>query len=636
MDFIRDTYEAFENGALATSGEIEAVALSAYIGTDDEPGPLHLINSPRVFVVTPFTIPFDRTGATGVFRYEARANYLAQSLTSLLRSPYSGEVYGYTPAPDPEISKQEFHYLGRTILEVDMQQSILRSSSQRPNDPGLFMAQWRFWVEDQLITTHDFVAPPLAAAHAGLQKREDDPMDQCLVMGGSAGKTSANPTTATSMAEEMTTTGETTSETTNAISKTTSGVPTAEKTTTAGETTTAPPTTLKTSFITTTSSADPTTIDSFTGPYPCVIKGGPRVETAHCMCSTTSDGESFVTTAPLISGKCTQYHEYPGSPTKAPPASPPDPTPFTLTMDNGAILAYTDQAEQIGVYPGGSYTYTLGKGTPSTIRPADPEQTASNNDGSFFCGDIDDACDRAVEKFDDDTIYKKYTTRVAFINDVFVNLVTFGQSVCQIKFDCGDWEKGGLNGKQIKDAYKHLKDTTNVTKCGARIPASTTAAPRSPRPTALARQLQLVDIYPGGKYTHTDGKGTPSTIRPPTPKATGTDDFDKESCYDLKDSCDRAASRFIDDFRYTDVAFYSSTEKRAIPFIPIFGSTDNGCSIIFSCKDYSKGGMTGKLVKDAYAELKKDTKCGTIYMDNSCAVVAQYCDDCYNEHQKTD
>lgn len=55
-----------------------------------------------------------------------------------------------------------------------------------------------------------------------------------------------------------------------------------------------------------------TPTDTYTGPYPCVNFGGPRVATPHCQCSTTTAGQQFVTEVPLVDGQCSSYHEYPG------------------------------------------------------------------------------------------------------------------------------------------------------------------------------------------------------------------------------------------------------------------------------------------------------------------------------------
>ncbi|SPJ78516.1 uncharacterized protein FTOL_06905 [Fusarium torulosum] len=486
-------------------GNADAVSVAALVGTDDAPGVLHSSNSPKVFVLTPFTSSDDRSvfGITTTYRYEERANALASNLGGIVPGSGDAVVLGYTRTNHGH-STEQYGSWGRAIVEYDMLEEVIMSvEDDTAMNMGLAMGRWRLWVEDQLVTSHKFyVLPPpgvpadtpAATPAAGAQKRaEEGGAHSCLVRGDSTDTASSGPTSteaatssdATSAAEttetsagpstetnaekttaEATTTDEATSkETTAKETSAETSAATVEETTT-GVTTTQPPTTLKTSFITTTSAAGTTTeTDTYTGPYPCVNFGGPRVETPHCQCSTTTAGQTFVTTAALISGQCHYYHEYPSpvtlAPTEAPP--PPEPTPFTTTKDDGAILAYTDQAIQVGNYPGGKYTYTAGSGTPSTIRPADPVQTDGNNKGSSQCHAIDNACDRAIDNFKDDVIYTEFASYYARIKSGFIIVASLGQAGCVVEFDCDDWSVGGLNGRQIKDAYQELKDTTGVT-----------------------------------------------------------------------------------------------------------------------------------------------------------------------------
>jgi hypothetical protein len=491
-------------------GNDNVVSVAGLVGTDENPGVLHAINSPKVFVLTPFTSSDDRSifGITTTYRYEERANALASNLGGIVPGSGDAVVLGYTRTNHGH-STEQYGSWGRAIVEYDMLEEVIMSvEDDTAMNLGLAMGRWRLWVEDQLVTSHKFyVLPPAgvpadvpaATPAAGARKRaEEDGAHSCLVRGDSTDTASSGPTSTeavTSAAEttetsagpstetnaekttaETTTTDEATSKETTAKETTAeTSAATVEETTT-GVTTTQPPTTLKTSFITTTSAPDTTTeTDTYTGPYPCVNFGGPRVETPHCQCSTTTAGQTFVTTAALISGQCHYYHEYPSpvtlAPTEAPP--PPEPTPFTTTKDDGAILAYTDQAIQVGNYPGGKYTYTAGSGTPSTIRPANPVQTDGNNKGSSQCHSIDNACDRAIDNFKDDVIYTEFASYYARIKSGIIVVASFGQAGCVVEFDCDDWSVGGLNGRQIKDAYQELKDTTGVNKCGSSYMSNT-------------------------------------------------------------------------------------------------------------------------------------------------------------------
>ncbi|KAM0268171.1 hypothetical protein ACHAPA_005253 [Fusarium lateritium] len=489
-DFDRRAFQALRDG---TDFAQSVVGL---IGTDNAPGPLNAIYSPKVFVLTPFTNPFfDPTGVTTTLRYQDRAQGLANNLARVIPgSGGQGYLLGYTRTNQAASTAQN-GYAGRAIVEVDMLERVLTTPNAPQGSLGLAVARWRLWVEDQIVTSQEFWIPDVTPA--GQQKREDNPNQECLVIGDSTATsagptseaTSAVETTETTKAEETTKVEETTSaaeettkveETTTAqetTPKETSAETTANVPTTADETTTKPPTTLRTSFITTTSAPDTTTAaadttttgDSYTGPYYCANKGGPNVATPHCQCSTTTEGQSFFTTAPLISGQCHYYHSYPASVTLAPTEAPepPEPTPFTTTKDDGAILAYPDQTVVIGNYPGGSYTRVEGSGDASTIRPADPVETDANSKGAGPCRSIDDACDRAIGNFNDDVIYTEFASYYARFNSGILVALTFGQAGCVVEFDCDDWSVGGLNGKQIKDAYQSLKDNNGVSKCGS-------------------------------------------------------------------------------------------------------------------------------------------------------------------------
>jgi hypothetical protein len=497
-EFNAKSFEALRDG----TADGAALSISSLIGTDENPGYLHSINEPKVFVLTPFTSEADTMfhGITTLYRYEERANALATNIASIIPGSTS-QVLGYIRTDARQST--EYGYWGRTIVEFDMLERVIQSAEEDTLlGLGMAMGRWRLWVEDYLVTSHEFfVFPPAAPAApaGGQQKRADeDAAHSCLIRGDSTGTASSGPTStdpATSAAEttttspttenaettetsagpttetkaEETSTGPTTETKAEETTRETSAETTHKETTTSDETTTKPPTTLMTSFITTTSAPDTTETDTYTGPYPCVNFGGPRVETPHCQCSTTTAGQVFVTTAALISGQCHYYHEYPSpvtlAPTEAP--SPPEPTPFTTTKDDGAILAFPDQTVKVGNYPGGSYTYTEGSGTASTIRPADPVQTDGNNKGSSQCHSIDNACDRAIDNFKDDVIYTEFASYYARIKSGIIVVASFGQAGCVVEFDCDDWSVGGLNGKQIKEEYQYMKDNTGVNKCGS-------------------------------------------------------------------------------------------------------------------------------------------------------------------------
>ena len=109
-------------------GTATAVSILALVGTAQAPGPLNAIYNPKVFVVTPFTSPEDRSkrGITTTYTYQARAQQLARQIVSIVPgSSDSGFVRGYSRTNEEE-STQEHGIAGRAILEVDPSRAFLR------------------------------------------------------------------------------------------------------------------------------------------------------------------------------------------------------------------------------------------------------------------------------------------------------------------------------------------------------------------------------------------------------------------------------------------------------------------------------------------------------------------------------
>ncbi|KAH7009573.1 hypothetical protein EDB80DRAFT_775982 [Ilyonectria destructans] len=312
--FSANAFEALRDGTP------KAQSITALVGDDANPGVLNAIYSPKVFVLTPFTGLNDPTGVTTQFRYQDRAQQLADNLAGIIPgSGGSGRLLGYTRTNE-YLSKADIGFWGRAILEVDALQSVLVSPFAHEGSLGLRIARWRLWVEDQLVTYQDFWAPDHNLLN-GNQKRQDSDVDACLIVGTGTDTTTAATSTATdATTTEATTTEAETTETTQTAETT------VESTTDITDIqTTTPPTTLQTSTRITTSAPDTTsdqetttTEDTFTGPVLCVNFGGPRVATPYCQCSTTTEGQTFFATAPLISNRCTGYTTFPSAVTVEP------------------------------------------------------------------------------------------------------------------------------------------------------------------------------------------------------------------------------------------------------------------------------------------------------------------------------
>ncbi|EWG50089.1 hypothetical protein FVEG_09416 [Fusarium verticillioides 7600] len=205
--------------------------------------------------------------------------------------------------------------------------------------------------------------------------------------------------------------------------------------------------------------------------YPCIPYGGPRVETPSCNCETTSDGERYVVTAPMISGQCADYTEFPMSLYTTPPPAP-EPTifkePFTRT-DAGTVLVYESYSLSYFAVNTIKVTATVGLGEASTVSTPLPTATNWNGDGSSICSSGDKnvrnavagACEAALNKFEDDTVYTDYVSRYERMGSI-LKVLTFGKAGCTVQFSCDDYGIG-MKGKDIKDLRRQQD---GLTRCG--------------------------------------------------------------------------------------------------------------------------------------------------------------------------
>ncbi|TVY74911.1 hypothetical protein Focb16_v005450 [Fusarium oxysporum f. sp. cubense] len=482
--------------------------ISTLIGTESAPGPLHSQFEPHVFVVTPFNTNQSPENPS-LYRYEARADQLANQVTGIIPGALYGGVYGYFPIGKVESTGRGF--LGRTIVEFDMFDGFIASEQDSTKIQPL--GRWRFWVEENLWFTHsfniyndfiDYAGDEAGVPSNGNQKRdENEAVHKCLVRGDSTANTSAGPsstdnttTSDASSTEKAATTFDATSatetsadsttdgETTETVGTTTTKDKTAEATTTRSDTS-LPTSTPSTLITTTRASSDAvtsgvtsdasTTSEEARTYYPCVIYGGPRVSKPYCQCSTTVSGKQYVTTASMIDKSCADYTSFP-SPvapvTDAPLTQAPIETPFTTTED-GTVLVYSAYTLEYFNLDSFHVTATGGYGAPSTVSTPLPSQTAVDNDGGGQCGTSDslskdgfgDACDRAINGFDDDTVYTGYTSRYSRLTKGILMFASVGQAACVANFECDDYGIG-MKGSDIIAAREKAKKDDGIWICG--------------------------------------------------------------------------------------------------------------------------------------------------------------------------
>ncbi|RGP62728.1 hypothetical protein FSPOR_9115 [Fusarium sporotrichioides] len=460
--FETNVFEVLRDGTLDAT---TATGISTLIGTESAPGPLHSQFEPRVFVVTPFNINQSPENPS-LFRYEARADQLANQVTGIIPGAISGGVHGYLPIGQVESTGRGF--LGRTIVEFDMLDGFITSTPSNRN-----------------------------------QKRaDDDAVHNCLVRGDStattsAGSSSTDKTTTseasstqkddtTSHATSATETADSTTdaETTETVGTTTTEDRTAEATTTQSDTSL--PTSTPSTLVTTTRTSSNAVISGVTSDasttseeartyYPCVIYAGPRVSKPYCQCSTIVSGEQYFATASMIDNSCVDYTTFP-SPvvpvTDGPLTQAPIETPFTTTKD-GTILVYSAYTLEYFNLNSFLVTATGGYGVPSTVSTPLPSQTAVDNDGGGECGTSDslskdgfgDACDRAINGFDDNTVYTGYTSRYSRLTKGILMFASMGQAACVAKFECDDYGIG-MKGSDIIAAREKAKEDDGIWTCG--------------------------------------------------------------------------------------------------------------------------------------------------------------------------
>ena len=185
-------------------GTANAQSILALVGTDQAPGPLNAIYSPKVFVLTPFTSDLDRQlySITTTLRYQARAQQLAQQIAQIVPgSGGTGSTLGYTRT-DQYLSTQNPGIAGRAILEVDPFQYWL-TTPNAPNSAGLQVGRWRLWVEDQLITYQDFWRPNTTPP-GGNQRRDVGYANPCASLASSSSTTATSSSTSKTSSDTST------------------------------------------------------------------------------------------------------------------------------------------------------------------------------------------------------------------------------------------------------------------------------------------------------------------------------------------------------------------------------------------------------------------------------------------------
>ncbi|KAJ5775420.1 uncharacterized protein N7511_000431 [Penicillium nucicola] len=439
--FIHEDYSPTDDGYFVTAafnslrdGTSFAQSVTGLIGTDQNPGVLNAIYAPKVFVLTPYTTEFDRQmfGISTKLRYQDRANDLAQRLANAIPgSGAQGTVMGYTRTSQ-QASTQEPGVAGRAILEVDPFQTWLTSEND-PNSAGLQVGRWRLWVEDQLITYQDFWLPHAEVSAGTLQKRDGG--SELLIHAkivifiqffGISIIHRINFVVIHRLIFHAIFRSELLIHAKLVIFIQFFGISIIHRI-------------------------------SFLGRTSLIFRN--------------NLGASHICTKPKFNSTYSKFVYYTTFPSSITPKSSATQAPTTATpepivkTEDGNIISYPSRTIEYGEVYGKQYTFTNGAGSPVTLETAAPTQTDVNNKGSSQCSSVDDACQRAYEQFEDDTVYSDFASYTAKIQSGMVMVASFGQAGCVAQYKCDDYGFG-MTGRQIKDAVEYMKDNDGIKKCG--------------------------------------------------------------------------------------------------------------------------------------------------------------------------
>lgn len=218
--------------------------------------------------------------------------------------------------------------------------------------------------------------------------------------------------------------------------------------------------------VTTTFSSSPatTTGPEPTGPYPCHHRGGPRIETPYCQCTTVTEGQTFFATAPLTDYVCAGYSTFPESVTPTAPTGP-----YYCHHRGGPNVEepYCQcTTETLGqtFYTTAPTTHFVCAGY--TEYPGEVQPTPTQVHGEEWrCDDARDSCQWALEQYDDDTVYTEAVARLAYEDTGFFDWLFNGDVGCVVNYECEEYGDG-MSGRQIKEAVDTLKNTEVEGECG--------------------------------------------------------------------------------------------------------------------------------------------------------------------------
>ncbi|KAM5383716.1 hypothetical protein ACJZ2D_001705 [Fusarium nematophilum] len=590
---------------------------------------LHSLNSPRIYVLSPWATDWDMlTGINTPLRYQARAQQIADALADAIPGS-TKDLLGYTRTNKDQST--ENGYMGRTILEVDVEESFWIT----PDSWAFNVGKWRLWVEQYMVSSSSFIVASSGVdmneffdfdgasatdAPGNLEKRQEanhNDLIECLAHTRTTAEATSTTAgaTATSTAAETTETASTSSgESIATTEQTSTGVSTAstnseESTVTTDETATTEST--ASSTVESTSTAEPT--GSSTVEFTSTAESTAEFTSTADFTTLTESIFSFSSTVTtfstaIISSRSTDSEESTSTSTTSTRTKPNIRTVtqdgMICTLVEGSLHPVCRPISTPTPNPDGTNVHVnkgciLINGSPRCA--SDAGSISSHYESSYNVASSPDEPYSTVlilSGFDsslDNHMHSKATCQLQARWPANYGDIYFGEDGC-------------LYDSQSNKIFDQCCSPPDVNNSG---PTTNPYCPPSP---------------PDAHQDHGnhDGSAICASIS--------------------KDTCLSAAQRYVDDViyhQYTSAVWPDDTGKDianaifpiAGPIVEDFFGINYGCTVIWTCDndDAFSRGMTGKQIKDSMLNiynLNGAKGCGSTYLDNGCHITVNGCNNC--------
>ncbi|KAJ5161765.1 hypothetical protein N7492_007157 [Penicillium capsulatum] len=172
------------------NGDEYTQSIRSLIGDEANPGPLNKVNTPLVFVVTPYAIiPGVTVDLNNLpLLFPERASRLMNGLIKMIPGSAVGGILGYIALNKNEATSRS-GYEGRLVLEFNPYEVWVEQSDAPPNT-GRQYGRWRLWIAENLVAHQFFLLPYFMPRSLGVVHRRRSALsgtspcpDECEVDG---------------------------------------------------------------------------------------------------------------------------------------------------------------------------------------------------------------------------------------------------------------------------------------------------------------------------------------------------------------------------------------------------------------------------------------------------------------------